>query len=220
MSIGIPRAEEDFLPLSGLQHFVYCARQCALIHVEGVFLENHATVDGRQLHQPVDKEGFRTREQHEVQRAVWLRCARLGVVGRADRVEVTRAAGKVAELLPVESKRSRRRSLMADSVQVCAQAMALEEMTGVEVRRGGLYYIRSRRRVVIELTAELRRRTQDAAVGYHALAASRSVPPAFLDGRCRLCSLRVVCVPEATAKAGRLAGYLTRLVTREVAHGN
>lgn len=216
----IPTTDDDFLPLSGIQHFVYCPRQCALIHVEGVFRENHATVDGRQLHEPMDKVGYRAREEVEVQRAVWLRSERLGLVGRADRVEVTRSAGRVVGLLPVEAKRSRRRSLFADSVQLCAQAMALEEMMGIGVPRGDLYYIRSRRRLTIDLTPELRRRTLDAARGYHALAAASAIPPAVLDGRCRLCSLRAMCAPEVTGRTGALAGHLAGLVAREFSHGH
>ena len=215
LSCAIPDAEEDFLPLSGVQHVVFCRRQCALIHVEGVFRENHLTVDGRLRHAPADLPGGRKREDVEVERSVWLRSRKLGLIGKADRVEVRADQGQ-PRLFPVESKRSRR-SFEADCVQLCAQAMALEEMRSVDVPRGALYYIRSRRRVVVEFTPELRARTEEAACAFHDLVNRRELPRAQLDARCRYCSLRPVCLPGLTEKPEVLDGHLQRLVEGETA---
>jgi CRISPR-associated exonuclease Cas4 len=211
---GIPTAEEDFLPLSGIQHFVYCERQAALIHVEGVFVENHLTIEGKLLHAPVDTADRRARDDIEVESGVWLCSRRLGLVGRADRIEVIREGGAV-RLFPVESKRARRRSFDADCVQLCAQAMALEEASNTQVPRGALYYIRARRRVVVEFTEVLRVRTLDVARQFHQLAKGRVVPRAHHDGHCRDCSLRQMCLPRVTEQSISLNGYLARVAHEE-----
>jgi CRISPR-associated exonuclease Cas4 len=215
---GVPETEDDFLPLSGIQHLVFCRRQCALIHVEGVFRENHMTVDGRLRHAPADIPGGRRRQDVEVERSVWLRSRKLGLVGKADRVEIRADQGQ-SRLFPVESKRSRRRSFEADCVQLCAQAMALEEMRGVDVPRGALYYIRSRRRVVVEFTPDLRARTEEAARVFHDLVKRGEVPRAQFDARCRYCSLRAVCLPGLTERPAALEGHLQRLVEGDTARG-
>jgi CRISPR-associated exonuclease Cas4 len=214
----VPLSEEDFLPLSGLQHLVYCKRQCALIHVEGVFVENHLTVEGRLLHAPADTAGRRTRDDIEVETGVWLCSRRLGLVGRADRVEVVRDGG-VVRLFPVESKRARRRSFEADSIQLCAQALALEEARSTHVPRGALYYIHARRRMVVEFTGDLRARTLDAARQYHRIVRARSVPKAHHDARCRDCSLRQLCLPRVTEQSCALDGYLARVAEEEWGDG-
>jgi CRISPR-associated exonuclease Cas4 len=210
---GIPTDEEEYLPLSGLQHVVFCGRQCALIHVEGVFVENHLTVEGRLLHTPADTPHRRTREDVAVESGVLLCSRRLGVVGKADRIEVIRERG-ATWLFPVESKRARRRSFRADCVQLCAQAMALEEARGVEVLRGALHYIRARRRVVVDFTDDLRARTIDAAREYHRIVRAQVVPTARFDARCRDCSLRSVCLPRLTEGPSAVTGYLARVASK------
>jgi CRISPR-associated exonuclease Cas4 len=214
----IPIDEADYLPLSGLQHLVFCTRQCALIHVEGVFVESHLTVEGRLLHAPADTPHRKAREYVEVESAVMLCSTRLGLVGKADRIELFRE-GNTTRLFPVESKRARRRSFEADCVQLCAQAMALEEARGVPVPCGALYYIRARLRVVVQFTDELRRRTLDAAREYHRMVRTRSVPRARFDGRCRDCSLRHVCLPKLTDGHGRVRGYLARVAVEGSSDG-
>ena len=204
-------AEDDYLPLSGVQHYVFCQRQCALIHVEGVFEENVFTVEGRLWHASVDAGVRRARDDVDVETSVWLRSERLALIGRADRVEIHPAIGGV-RLVPVESKRSRRKSLRADCMQLCAQAMALEEMRGVDIPRGALYYIKSRRRLSVDFTPELRVQVADAAGGFHALVRERRVPPPHADARCRDCSLRASCLPVVVARAGRIRDYLHGLL--------
>jgi CRISPR-associated exonuclease Cas4 len=213
-----PGSEEDYLPLSGLQHYVFCPRQCALIHVEGVFLESHLTVEGRLLHASADASHRRAHDDVEVETEVLLCSRRLGLVGKADRVEITREGGTV-RLFPVESKRARRCSFEADCVQLCAQAMALEEVRRVTVPRGALYYIRARRRVVVEFTDHLRARTVDAAREYHRMVKTQTVPKAHFDDRCRDCSLRPVCLPEVTEHGGAVNGYLASIAQDESRNG-
>lgn len=203
--------EEEYLPLSGLQHLVYCPRQCALIHIEGTFVESHLTLEGSLAHAPVNQPGRRLREEVPVETDVWLRSERLGVVGKADRVERHGIDG-VVEWVPVESKRARRHAFEADCVQLCAQGIALEEMRSGIVRRGILYYIKQRRRVEVAFDPALRARTLEAARAYHEIIREGRVPPARFDARCPDCSLRSACLPRVTENGGRVAEYMRRLV--------
>ena len=127
------RVEDALIPLSALQHYLFCPRQCALIHVEGLWAENVATAEGRLLHEKVDAGGFETRPGVRVARGLQLRSLELGVAGRADAVELR---GRPPQPYPVEYKRGRPKPHRADEVQLCAQATALEEMFGHPVARG------------------------------------------------------------------------------------
>lgn len=200
--------EDDFLPLSGIQHLVFCERQAALIHVERVFEENVFTSEGRVLHDTVSTPGGRIRDGVRVETDVWLRSERLGLIGRADRVESWTEDG-TRKTQPVESKRSRRKSLRADCVQLCAQAMALEEMRNVRIESGELYYIRSRRRLSIRLTDELREQTVWAARRFHEIYQAGLVPAPRFDSRCPSCSLLDLCLPAVFSNRERLDTYLS-----------
>ena len=201
--------EDDFLPLSGIQHVVFCERQAALIHVERVFEENVFTSEGRVLHESVSSPGGRLRDGVRVETDVWLRSERLGLVGRADRVETWKEGGAI-KVQPVESKRAKRKSLRADCIQLCAQAMALEEMRGVEINVGELYYINTRRRLEIQINADLRAATMRAALRFHEIFRNGTVPPPHLDARCKPCSLNQLCLPAVFEKRATVDTYLAR----------
>ena len=144
-------AEADLVPLSALQHYMHCPRQCALIHVEQVWVESGLTAEGRILHDRVDAGGAEKRR--DVKRAFGLpiRCLRLGLVGKADVVEFHRQAGGRWLPYPVEHKRGRRKREDWDRVQLCAQALCLEEMLAVPVPEGALFYGKEQRREVVAL---------------------------------------------------------------------
>lgn len=199
--------QDDFLPLSGIQHLVFCERQCALIHVDGVFADNALTAEGRILHDSVSDPSARVREGVRVETDLWLRSEKLRLVGRADRVESWNQDGS-ERVRPVESKRSRRKSFRADCVQLCAQAMALEEMRAVSVESGVLYYVNSRRRVVVAIETQLRQATAEAARRFHELVREQRVPMARHDVRCPSCSLKELCLPVAFQADRRLERYL------------
>lgn len=191
-------SREDFLPLSGLQHLVFCERQCALIHVERAWDENHLTLEGRHVHERVDRPGEEHRTGVRVLRAVVLCSTALRVAGVADVVEMYAAGGGVEVPYPVEYKRGRRMKREADDVQVCAQAICLEEAFDVEVPRGALFYWSSRQRREIEFDAALRARTRAAALRLHELVSARQVPRAEPGRKCRDCSLLETCMPWTT----------------------
>ena len=199
--------EDDFLPLSGIQHLAFCERQAALIHVDRVFEENVFTSEGRLLHQSVAAPSGRVREGVRVETDVWLRSERLGLVGRADRVETYSIAGK-KRVQPVESKRARRKSLQADCIQLCAQAMALEEMRAIAIESGELYYINSRRRLTIPITGDLREATVKTARRFHEICRMGVLPPPKFDARCKSCSLNQICLPAVFERPTKITDYL------------
>lgn len=204
--------EDEFIALSALQHMLYCPRQCALIHVEQVWAENRATVEGQLLHARTDEPGSEIRRGVKVETAMPVRSMTLGVAGVLDAVEL-REAGGVVVPYPVEYKRGRPKPHRADEVQLAAQAMALEEMFGTAVRQGALFYGETRRRTIIAVDAELRRLTVETAAAARALIAGGIVPHAAYEARrCRACSLLEHCRPRQTADGGRVAGWLARQI--------
>ncbi|MBI2236667.1 MAG: CRISPR-associated protein Cas4 [Magnetospirillum sp.] len=202
--------DEDLIPLSALQHWLVCPRQCALIHLEQQWSENAATAEGKVLHARVDSGGSETRG---TVRSAWglpLRSTRLGLSGKADLVEFHRHPDGSETPVPVEHKRGRPKDDDRDRVQLCAQALCLEEMLGVAVPAGALFYHATRRRDVIALDQPLRRRTEDAAAAVRALIASGRTPPPVAVPACGGCSLANLCLPTAAAPGRRVADYFQR----------
>jgi CRISPR-associated exonuclease Cas4 len=202
----------DPMPISALQHWSYCPRQCALIHLEQAFAENVYTQRGRAVHAAVDIPGFETRVGFRVERALPIWCDRLDLVGKADVVEFSGDGTPY----PVEYKHGSRHKAAAialcDDVQLCAQALCLEEMTGRRVDAGALYYARSKRRREVLMTADLRALVERAVAEVHRLLESGAMPaPTEHQARCRACSLIDLCQPEALtriAHASRLPNAL------------
>jgi CRISPR-associated exonuclease Cas4 len=212
---------ESPAPLSALQHLVFCERQCALIHVEGLWVENPLTAEGRALHEASDAGLPESRGDVRIARSLPLRNHRLGLVGRADVVELHRSGDDGARLpglpgrwrpFPVEYKRGRPKSHDADRVQLCAQALCLEEMLEVAVPCGALFYGKTRRREEVDFDAELRETTERAAARVHELLASGVTPPAVLAPKCKRCSLRPQCRPDAAGRS--VSEYLRHALAR------
>lgn len=196
----------DPIPLSALQHWCYCPRQCALIHVEQVFAENLHTLRGQAVHKQVDQPGIETRAGLRVERALSVWNDRLGLIGKADVVEFE-ADGTP---YPVEYKHGSRSKAawiaVCDDLQLAAQALCLEEMTGRAVPQGAIYYATSRRRRVVPITADLRRRVEDATAAVRIQIDSGGLPPPANDARCKHCSLIEQCQPSLDEKAVLVAG--------------
>lgn len=196
----------DPVPLSALQHWCYCPRQCALIHVEQVFADNLYTLRGQAVHHQVDQPGVETRAGLRVERAlpVWSDC--LGLIGKCDVVEFE-ADGTP---YPVEYKHGSRAKAAwiaaCDDLQLAAQALCLEEMTGRPVPAGALYYAKSKRRRAVRIDGELRRRVEEAAAAVRALLDAAVLPAPTFDARCDKCSLFDICQPAAAVKLATSAG--------------
>jgi CRISPR-associated exonuclease Cas4 len=188
---------EDPVPVSALQHWSYCPRQCGLIHLEQAFEENLHTLRGRAVHTQVDTPGFEARAGLRVERALPLASERLGLIGQADVVEFLRDGTPY----PVEYKHGRtvKAKHGHDALQLAAQAMCLEEMTGRAVPEGALFYASSKRRVAVAVDAALRAAVEQALAEVRAMLASGRLPPPVNDRRCRECSLIDICQPQALA---------------------
>ncbi|HXT06709.1 MAG TPA: CRISPR-associated protein Cas4 [Roseiarcus sp.] len=199
------------IPLSALQHAVYCLRQAALIHLERLWAENRFTAEGQVLHVHVDKPMGRAQRGVRRVTALALASRRLHIAGVADLVEFSRAEG-VETALPVEFKRGKPKLHRADEVQLCAQGLCLEEMTGHAVPAGALYYAETKRRVAVPFDADLRRLTETTIADLAAVLASRRTPPPTLKvARCRACSLLELCRPQQVGRQVR--DWRTRMVS-------
>ncbi|MDG3002830.1 CRISPR-associated protein Cas4 [Paludisphaera mucosa] len=193
---------DDLLPLSGLQHLIFCERQFALIHVEQLWAENALTISGGQLHERVDVPGVTSGAAVRTARALPLRSDRPGLGGKADVVEFHREkmgdGWIVWRPFPVEYKRGRPKTRGADEVQLCAQALCLEDMLGLDVPRGALFYGETRRRKEVEFTPSLRSRVEAAALRGRELFDARITPRAARHKGCDRCSLLDLCLPGVT----------------------
>jgi CRISPR-associated exonuclease Cas4 len=214
-------ADEDLLPISALQHLLFCERQCALIHVERLWAEDRRTAEGRALHDKAHGKGrgsrggglASTRGGVRTVRAMPLRSLKLGLYGVADVVEFRRDGPPT----PVEYKRGRSKKGDMDRVQVCAQAMCLEEMLGVEIPEGALFYAATRRREAVPLTDDLRKATRDAIDRFRALVAAGECPSAVYEKKCKRCSLINLCLPASTDGSRSAQRYVRRTLAAMLA---
>lgn len=197
------REVDDPIPLSALQHAVYCIRQAALIHIERMWAENRFTAEGQVLHLAAHEPG--RRRVRGVRRVTALPIAshRLGVAGIADLVEF-HTEGDVETPYPVEFKRGKAKRHRADEVQLCGQALCLEEMTGRPVPEGALFYGETKRRVTVAFDDELRALTEATAARLREIFAAGRTPRAeYRADRCRACSLLDLCRPKAIGRPAR-----------------
>ncbi len=202
-------SEDDFVPLSALQHWAYCPRQCGLIHLDQAFDDNVHTLRGQAVHKRVDRPDVASVNGVKVEHALPLWHDRLGLIGKGDVVEFD----KVGRPYPVEYKHGSRHKAAdiaaCDDLQLAGQAMCLEAMTGFPVFEGAIYYASSKRRRVVPLDSALRARVETVAEQVRTMLMSQELPMP-LSGvtaaqRCKGCSLRDRCQPEAGAATMRWA---------------
>lgn len=212
MSASSGAAEEDALvPISALQHYLFCPRQCALIHVERLWREDAATMEGRILHEAVDAGLGESRVAVRIARGVALRSFALGVAGRADVVEF-----RGGQPFPVEYKRGKPKTHRADEVQLCAQALCLEEMLGCSVPEGALFYGEKRRRHPVIFDDELRALTASVARAVQAMITADLVPAAKRMPACRKCSLEPLCRPAQFERPPSVEAWLAARLERSL----
>ena len=209
-------AEEDFLQLSGLQHFAFCRRQWALIHIENQWAENFRTIDGTIVHQNAHDAGFEeSRSDRYITRGVSVYSSQLGVSGQCDVVEYYRGStgiplrGKEGlwQPYPVEYKRGSPREDTGDALQLCGQAMCLETMLCCEIPEGALFYGEIRRRAVVPFTGELRSQVRELLAQMHDLYRRGYTPKVKPSRSCGACSLKELCLPKLM-KNRSVADYL------------
>lgn len=202
--------DHELIPISALEHYSYCPRQAALIHVEAVWEENFYTLRGRFVHELVDEPGVEYLGPLRVERSLPLWSRRWGLVGKADLVEFH---GEFP--YPVDYKHGPRRPQAHDDLQLCAQAVCLEEMLGVPVLKGAIFHASSKRRREVTFTEPLRRRLTAAVAELRDILGQNRLPPPVNDRRCRHCSLRPSCLPGVVGEAGRVERALRALYQRE-----
>jgi CRISPR-associated exonuclease Cas4 len=199
--------EREKIALSALNQYLFCPRRAALIHVEGIFTDNQHTLRGDIVHEHADLAGYEVVKGVTLLRALPVWSERLGLNGKCDIVE-QRADGS---LFPVEFKLGKRRTWENDDVQLCAQAICLEEMFGTSIPRGAIFHADSKRRREVEFSPDLRDRTEETARLLHGLLREECIPPAVYKTACEECSLHPTCLPKATgdtSRAVRLAKQL------------
>lgn len=223
--------EEDLLPISALQHLAFCPRQCALIHLEAGWEENRLTAEGRILHDRVHSKESETRDGVRIVRGLWIASRQLGISGIADIVEFHPAESYEDERImipgrkgwwkpfPVEYKRGRPKKDNIDSIQLCAQAICLEEMFSICIEKGALYYGKTRKRHEVTFGAALKEETSEMAGRLHTLLAGGSTPAPKITPKCKKCSLRGMCLPEVMAGMNSAEGYVIDTIDHMLREG-
>lgn len=215
---------DELLPLSGIQHFLFCRRQWALIHVENQWRDNVLTIEGKQLHKRADYPFFtETRNGMITARSVPVASYRLGLVGVCDVVEFEESPEGVKlpgreglyQPAPVEYKRGQEKQDACDEAQLCAQAMCLEEMLSVQISQGYLFYGEPRRRVPVELTEELRSLVREMSDEMHQYFQRGYTPKVRISKACRSCSLADICLPELQARTVPASRYIREHIESE-----
>ncbi|MCR9211952.1 MAG: CRISPR-associated protein Cas4 [bacterium] len=220
--------DEDLLAISALQHYLFCPRQCALIHLEQVWAENHLTMEGLLMHERADSPTHETRPAGDgvsvrVERALPIRSLELGLIGKADIVEFhhSRDTDTALQIIPVEYKRGKPKANDCDRVQLCAQALCLEEMcstevTAISIESGALFYGTKRRRTEVVFDEELRERTMQTIETLRTMIDSQMTPAAVRTKACEKCSLIELCLPDATGGNRSVARFMSRQLSRHL----
>lgn len=188
----------DYVPIAALNQYAYCPHRCWRMFCADGFVDNHYTIEGTSLHDRVHTLGTGHREETWQVRAVWLKSDRYQLIGKADLIEEIDGT-----LYPVEYKRGHRGEFDNDELQVCAQALCLEEMTGKPVKQGYVYYAQSHQRQLVEISEPLREMAIATLHQIQTMFQTGAMPPAVYSKRCKGCSLHAQCLPQAVQKVSR-----------------
>ncbi|QEG25231.1 CRISPR-associated protein Cas4 [Mariniblastus fucicola] len=198
--------DNQLLPISALQHLIFCERQCALIHVEQLWAENVLTVEGRHLHDKAHDGPSETARDIRIARGLWLKSNRLGLIGQADVVEFHR--GGVVR--PIEYKRGKPKKDASDRIQLCAQTLCLEEMLETDIDEGFLFYGTRKRRTKVEFDASIRDLTMRKIERLRQMIEDRETPTARRMPKCEKCSLVELCLPDSQRFRNGVAAWNDR----------
>jgi len=214
--------EDELLPLSALQHFIFCPRQCALIHIEQAWVENRFTAEGRVMHENVHEQGVENRKDVRIERGIPLRSLALGLTGKADVVEFHMShevdghlKSQISNLksakwlpFPVEYKRGKPKANDCDKVQLCAQSLCLEEMLKVKIPAGALFYGKTKHRLDVPIDDALRQETIETAERLHEFIAQGKTPRAEYEEKCEACSFLDICLPKTSCQGRSIMKYI------------
>jgi len=197
--------EDDLIPISGLQHILFCPRQYALIHLEQLWQENRFTAEGQALHERVDEVHHESRKTFRQEYGLAMRSLRYGLIGKGDLVELyLNSEGNVVKAIPVEFKRGTDKETDCDRVQLCAQALCLEDMFSISIPVGQFYYLKNHRRMSVELDYSLRETTNQAIDKIrHILNFGKTPPAEYVPKKCNNCSLLDLCMPKSAGHGSK-----------------
>ncbi|MHC5860359.1 CRISPR-associated protein Cas4 [Nostoc sp.] len=190
--------ESDYIPIAALNQYSYCPHRCWRMFCAGEFLDNQYTIEGTSLHDRVHTVGEGNREETWQIRAIWLKSNKYNLIGKSDLIELENG-----EWYPIEYKRGRKGEWDNDELQVCAQALCLEEMTGKSISNGYIYYAHSHQRQLVEISEQLRQSAIATIEAVQTLLFTGAMPKAIKSKRCDGCSLYSHCLPQAVEKVGR-----------------
>ena len=211
--------EEELLPISGLQHLLYCPRRAALVHIEGIWSDNIFTATGTIMQERIDSaRRHETRPGVRIVRGLYVRSLRLGLTGKCDVVEFhsdSATPGEQEQPFPIEHKRGTLREEEGYLIQLCAQAICIEEMLSRAIPKGAIFFGATARRLEVDFDSELRQRTEEAAYQLHTLVAARRTPPADYGPKCEKCSLQRLCLPQTASMHPSASAYVSALFADE-----
>lgn len=206
--------DEDLIQISAIQHYVFCRRQCALIHIEQLWIENLFTAEGRQMHEKAHEETVENRKNIRIERGIPLRSAVYGLSGKADIIEYHKDENKKWFPFPVEYKRGKPKLENCDKVQLCAQTLCLEEMMNVSVANGALYYGKTKHRYNVEFDEILRQETVNIINEVRIFIKKRITPRPRYSKKCKSCSLLEVCLPKPIEKGREVKNYILKEINK------
>jgi CRISPR-associated exonuclease Cas4 len=206
--------EDDLLSISGLQHILYCPRQCALIHIEQLWADNYFTAKGIMMHEKVHSDKIERKKDVIIERDIYIKSYELGLIGKSDIVEFHKSGAQLIPY-PVEYKSGKAKNDNTDKVQLCAQAMCLEEMTNVKIPQGAIFYGKTRNRLNVEFDKNLRSETTRLAKGFHDLINSGKTPKPKYSKKCDNCSFQEICLPKIVNKRKTVKQYLRDIMNEE-----
>lgn len=205
-------SEEELLQLSGLQHILYCKRQCALIHLEQLWADNFFTAKGIVMHEKAHENKNERKKGVIIERDIYIKSYALGLVGKSDIVEFHKSERGRPIPFPVEYKSGKAKNDNTDKVQLCAQALCLEEMLDIPVAKGALYYGKTRSRLDVDFDESLRDETIMLSKEFHNLIESKITPKAKYSKKCDNCSFKELCLPEIFGKNKSVKEYLKNII--------
>ena len=210
--------EKEYLSLSALQHMIFCKRQCALIHIEQLWVENKFTAEGRVMHERVDRGDQTEGSKIKVEYSLPLKSNLLGITGKADVVEFHLKKDLKNQWIPfpVEYKRGKPKKNYSDKVQLCAQALCLEEMLNTEVAKGALFYGKTRRRQNVCFDEKLRKLTLQISEELHIMINSGITPAPHYTKKCDTCSFLNLCLPKTIEKQRKVSTWIKRITQKEL----
>jgi len=208
-------SEDEFLQLSALQHFIFCQRQCALIHIEQLWTENILTTEGKIMHENVHSEHSSNQADIKIARGMAINSHELGLSGKADLVEFHKVEGSCKWIpFPIEYKRGKPKKNNSDKIQLCAQALCFEEMVKIKIPCGALFYGRTRHRLNIKFDKLLRQETRKRALMLHDFIKKGKTPLPIYEAKCKSCSFIEECLPKVISNKISINEYLLKEIAK------